>query len=313
MSIKLMSLVFDAGNMTPVHKLVMLALCDYAADDGTSIYPSLDTICRKTALKDSTVRKALRELRDPDGMNLLSVSSKSTNRFPNRYCVNVQVLRSISWVSPGNTQTLSSDIQGVTKKHSRVSPGNTDPSFDPSADPSINGISHPDFDAACDRLKSAYQIDYAQAAPVLIESDDKPYRLHVRLEWLPPDFIDRMAAALREVNPRRSYKITYQTNGTGRAVEQGEREPPAAPDPYAPTDEQLQVWHCILSELSIDVRPNTYKAYIEPARVVSVNGNWMIATPSPEWCKNNIAKSVKRIYRKLTGEVTEFVFVEPRR
>lgn len=84
----------------------------------------------------------------------------------------------------------------------------------------------------------------------------------------------------------------------------------AAPDPYAPNEEQLQTWHAIISELSFDAKPNTYKAYIEPARVISVNGNWTIATPAPEWWRNNMSTSVKRIYKKLTGEVTEFVFVE---
>lgn len=178
----------------------------------------------------------------------------------------------------------------------------------------ITGIVHPDFIAACARLKAAYPTDYAKAAPVLIEADDHPYRLHVRLAAMPPDFIERLSAALREVNPRRSYKITYQTNGTGHAAEHGTPEPAiSAPDPYAPTEAQLQTWRNIIDELSFDVQPNTRKAYIDPARVVSVNGNWTIEVPSPEWWTNNMTRSLKRVYRKLTGESTEFVFVEPLR
>lgn len=178
----------------------------------------------------------------------------------------------------------------------------------------VQRIFHKDFDASCAILKASYPSDYSQAAPVLLEADERPYRLHVRLAAMPPDFIAHLADALREVNPRRNYRLTYQTASTGRPAEQGKREPADdAPDPYTPTEEQMQTWRYIISELSADVRPNTYKAYIEPARVISVNGNWTISTPAPDWWKHNMSSSVKRIYKKLTGEVAEFVFVEQRR
>lgn len=82
------------------------------------------------------------------------------------------------------------------------------------------------------------------------------------------------------------------------------------PNPYAPTDEHLQLWHAIVSELSFDAQPNTRRAYIDPAYPISVNGNWTIAVPSVEWWKSILYPSVKRIYKKLTGESTDFVFVE---
>ena len=65
----------------------------------------------------------------------------------------------------------------------------------------------------------------------------------------------------------------------------------------------------ILSELSFDVQPGTFKAYIQPARPIAINGAWTIAVPSVEWWQT-FQPSVKRIYRKLTGETTDFIFVQ---
>lgn len=173
-------------------------------------------------------------------------------------------------------------------------------------------MDHPDFSRACSILQSSHPADYAAADPVLLEADEKPYRLHVLLAAIPPDFMAHLSDALREVNPRRNYRLTYQTAGASRAS-QAEAQSEEAPDPYAPTAEYLALWQSIVSELSFDAKPNTRRSYIEPARPVSVNGNWTIAVPSVEWWQNNMRLTLKRIYKKLTGESTDFVFVELKR
>ena len=134
MSIKLMSMVFDASGLKPTHKLVLLCLCDCAADDGTSVYPAVSTIANRTALNPSTVRKTIHELRDKTGLNLISIARLYTSKRPNVYKINVDNLRVLC-----GSRVLPDSAQGATTAHPRVLPRSTDPSVDPSVDPSIGG------------------------------------------------------------------------------------------------------------------------------------------------------------------------------
>jgi hypothetical protein len=133
MSIKLMDMVFEADGLTPTQKLVMLALTDYAADDGTSVYPSVETLAHKTALNKSSVRKTLKELRE--GLHLVIVEKKFTPRRPNVYVINRALLESMR-VLPRSTQGSTTAHPGVDVVAPRDLPGSTDPSIDPSIDPS---------------------------------------------------------------------------------------------------------------------------------------------------------------------------------
>lgn len=63
MSIKLMAKVFDS-DLPSTEKLVLLAMADYASDSGDSIFPSIDTLARKTSLTDRTVRTTIQSLID---------------------------------------------------------------------------------------------------------------------------------------------------------------------------------------------------------------------------------------------------------
>jgi hypothetical protein len=62
MSVKLMGMVFEAPFESPTEKLVMLALADFASDDGSNIYPSIATLARRTSLSDRAVQKTLKAL-----------------------------------------------------------------------------------------------------------------------------------------------------------------------------------------------------------------------------------------------------------
>lgn len=195
----------------------------------------------------------------------------------------------------------------------------------------VQRIFHKDFDAACAILKELYPSDYFQAAPVLLEADERPYRLHVRLAALPPDFIAHLANALREVNPRRNYKITYQTSGTGRPAEQGEREPAdAAPDPYAPDDTVTgvlpgrsmmtpeQAWTAALGELQLEMTRATFDTWIKPSVLISVNGSWRIGVPdkyAQEFFVNRLRSTIQRILTGIIGNpaVIECVVMEKSR
>jgi hypothetical protein len=61
MSIALMTVVWRLENLSSTQKLVMLALCDNANDQG-ECYPSMSQLARKTGLSDRSVRETIRWL-----------------------------------------------------------------------------------------------------------------------------------------------------------------------------------------------------------------------------------------------------------
>lgn len=63
MSIKLMSSVWEIETLSATHKLVMLALADWANDDGLC-WPSINRLSVKTSLTERGVQKAIRALED---------------------------------------------------------------------------------------------------------------------------------------------------------------------------------------------------------------------------------------------------------
>ena len=72
-------------------KLVALALADFAASDGTRVYPSVQTICRMSGRKRRSVQNALAELRELSILRPLDGIRGGRNR-PNRYSFNVDAL-----------------------------------------------------------------------------------------------------------------------------------------------------------------------------------------------------------------------------
>jgi hypothetical protein len=62
MSIRVMTWVWDCSTASGNDRLVLLAIADNAADDGTNAWPSLHTLARKTLLDVRTVRRVLRRL-----------------------------------------------------------------------------------------------------------------------------------------------------------------------------------------------------------------------------------------------------------
>jgi hypothetical protein len=61
MSIKLMTYVFDS-DLPTTEKFVLLAMADYASDNGDSIFPSIETLSKKTSLSDRSVQNSIKSL-----------------------------------------------------------------------------------------------------------------------------------------------------------------------------------------------------------------------------------------------------------
>ena len=98
MSVNLMSAIFQAeffdlkdenGNVTKAStaKLVLLAMADHANDEGEGAYPSVETLCRKTALSQQTIRNTFDALRH-NGIIFLNGKSKfgTNNHTINTAC-----------------------------------------------------------------------------------------------------------------------------------------------------------------------------------------------------------------------------------
>ena len=63
MSVRAMSNVFDRQDIkSSTDRFVLLALTDHASDDGENIYPSVETVCRKTGFSERTVQGAIKNL-----------------------------------------------------------------------------------------------------------------------------------------------------------------------------------------------------------------------------------------------------------
>jgi len=77
MSIKIMSMIWDDGPAKQSERFVLLALADYANDQG-ECWPSIAGIARKTCLTERGVQKILRRLSD-DGWLLIEVGTGRKN------------------------------------------------------------------------------------------------------------------------------------------------------------------------------------------------------------------------------------------
>ncbi|TDD03116.1 helix-turn-helix domain-containing protein [Saccharopolyspora terrae] len=83
MSIKVMNWVWDQSPAKGTELLMLLAIADNAADDGTNAFPSVSTLARKTRLDQRTVQRIIRKLSE---QGRLAVEERG-GRHPNRYSV----------------------------------------------------------------------------------------------------------------------------------------------------------------------------------------------------------------------------------
>lgn len=137
MSVNLMSAIFETeffdlkdenGNVTKAStaKLILLAMADHANDEGEGAYPSIERLCRKTALSPQTIRNTFDALRY-NGIILLTGLSKhgtnnhtiNTNSFPKAIGKEVTVLT--LYPLEGSNQSLL-PLQPVTSDPLPVRP-----------------------------------------------------------------------------------------------------------------------------------------------------------------------------------------------
>jgi DNA-binding transcriptional ArsR family regulator len=127
MSVTLMGKVWRTDLPTP-EKMVLLVIADHANDDGTNAWPGIATIARKTSISERSVQRHLKALEDA---NLITITKQGggnkhtrNDRRPNRYDVNLKVLKAITWADPeddhGVTDETPAKSHGVTNERNGV-------------------------------------------------------------------------------------------------------------------------------------------------------------------------------------------------
>lgn len=124
MSINLMSAVFAAIELTSTEKLILLAMTDFANDDGLSVYPSIETLSKKTALAERTIQRVIQGLQE---RGIVEVVIQGNGRYhTNEYRIYKGKLK----IEKGDTETRKGDRQYT--KGDRVSIKGDTESPDPS-------------------------------------------------------------------------------------------------------------------------------------------------------------------------------------
>ena len=92
MSISVMSLVWKRANVSDYDLLILLALADWADDDGENCYPKIDTISLKTRISRRTVFDSLKRLEKDKYITRISGPGAG---HKNEYIVNISLLESL--------------------------------------------------------------------------------------------------------------------------------------------------------------------------------------------------------------------------
>ncbi len=134
MSIKLMSQVWEVQSLTQPRKMLLLAVADFANDEGHS-WPSVETLMRKCSFKsDSGVRRALAELSAAGWLSKSARSVKGANgrrqQGSNTYQLNLAKLLAESLAEPVRRTVSKPAIEPVQDEGSQHEPSSHEGSQD---------------------------------------------------------------------------------------------------------------------------------------------------------------------------------------
>lgn len=111
MSIKLMSLVWQdhTGTLAGIEKAVLLRMADFAADNGTQIFPSVKRLVLDTGFGNTAIKEAIKKLVAKKYITKTIRTNKSVH-ISNLYRINIATLAKAANVDN------SVDKQGINKK-----------------------------------------------------------------------------------------------------------------------------------------------------------------------------------------------------
>lgn len=162
MSVRLMSKAF----MTPLpasQKLVLIVMCDYANDDGLSCHPSVAQVAVKSSLSDRQCKRVLKQLQDDGYLSVIGNPNGGKPGTTRHYRISIERLSTgdaddtrtsvthdtptgdtgdtgdkLTRVTPEAKTGDTGDMGGVTPRAETGDTHDTQPTIDPSVEPSEN-------------------------------------------------------------------------------------------------------------------------------------------------------------------------------
>lgn len=99
MSIRLMDLALQAGGMSSVEKLVLIAYANHANDDGAGIWPSNERLARQACCSVRTVQRTVSKLVDAGLITRQPGRRENGSQTSNRITINVEALTELTGAS----------------------------------------------------------------------------------------------------------------------------------------------------------------------------------------------------------------------
>lgn len=130
MSIQVMTDVWAYADVKGSELLILLALADFSDDNGENIYPSMQTLARKSRLSEPQARRVVQNLVKLELIEIVEKGGwdRGRNRA-NSYRINLAKLRGIKLIPPPSRPRAHSTRADDTTV---VSPTRDDPSSEPS-------------------------------------------------------------------------------------------------------------------------------------------------------------------------------------
>lgn len=128
MSAYLLGVGFKADMKSPFHKLVLLKMIDACEDDGTRIFPAVETVARAAQCSTRTVQRIIDEFRSTGLLRLVREGGKG-RRSTNEYALDLDALFAIArdgWEAWAAARGENGEAQDVVVKGDTVSPLNGD-------------------------------------------------------------------------------------------------------------------------------------------------------------------------------------------
>ncbi len=114
-----MTLVWDIAFPTQSQKLIALKLADYASDSGCSVYPSNESLAKRSGCDERTVQRTLKAFRNCGVISLVRQGGTGP-RATNEWLLNVEVIAQLAsgqMVLSGSAQDLEiNDYEPIENK-----------------------------------------------------------------------------------------------------------------------------------------------------------------------------------------------------
>lgn len=137
MSVKVMGCVWDCESLDGPRLLAMLALADFAADDGTNVFPSVKTLARKMRIKERQTQYILRQL-EAEGWIGCVRNHRGGIGKSRHYQINVQKLKGAENCTVQENKGCSSASSRVQFHNPKGAVATAPEPLYPSDDPSVS-------------------------------------------------------------------------------------------------------------------------------------------------------------------------------